>query len=429
MRKPNRKYYFFAMLTSVFISSLSFAHTNPDPVLAQQIAELKIIDSHCHILTIPYQEISDNILGAHPFDHPVFLRVKNPQWIGAWRYLWGYQYDDMKMEHLKIVINKKQQLRREKGKEYPSWILDKMGVEAALVNMPMLGPGQASPRFYQYPYVDSLLNPFVNFNMWDPEDFLYGKKKGIKPAADLEEYIKSIVTPTIQSHKKKGMVAVKFIAAYFRPIKFNRVSKEDASHVYGQLLEGRNVSATEQRKLEDYLFRYICKEAGRFGLPIAIHTGVGANPHFNLSGSNPLLLESVLDDPEQQNSIFVLIHGGWPFEKEAGLMLLKPNVYLDFSDTTFLRSTRAVSRALRDWLEWFPEKVMFGSDAYPDPNTPLADWEEKLWLTTKSARNALAIALTEMMNDGQITYGRALEIARMVLRETAIKVYGLEISN
>jgi hypothetical protein len=31
-----------------------------------------------------------------------------------------------------------------------------------------------------------------------------------------------------------------------------------------------------------------------------------------------------------------------------------------------------------------------------------------------------------MMNDGEITRDRALELARMVLRENAIKLYGLQ---
>jgi len=45
--------------------------------------------------------------------------------------------------------------------------------------------------------------------------------------------------------------------------------------------------------------------------------------------------------------------------------------------------------------------------------------------TNLTARRALALALTGMMNDGEITRERALEIARMVLRENAMKLYGL----
>jgi len=105
-------------------------------------------------------------------------------------------------------------------------------------------------------------------------------------------------------------------------------------------------------------------------------------------------------------------------------MLVKPNVYVDFSAQAFIRSTRALSKTIRAWLEWYPEKVLFGTDAMG--RSPLSNWEERAWLSTKTARNALAIALTEMMNDGQISRDRAFELAKMVLRTNAIRLYELK---
>ena len=101
---------------------------------------------------------------------------------------------------------------------------------------------------------------------------------------------------------------------------------------------------------------------------------------------------------------------------------MKPNVYADFSEQTWLISTRALSQVIRDFLEWYPEKIMFGTDLYP--NTPEIDWESIGWQTSHSAREALAIALTGMMQDGEITRERALEIAHMVLHDNAAKLYG-----
>jgi predicted TIM-barrel fold metal-dependent hydrolase len=72
-----------------------------------------------------------------------------------------------------------------------------------------------------------------------------------------------------------------------------------------------------------------------------------------------------------------------------------------------------------------PEKVLFGTDALKF--SPLENWEEVAWLSTNAARNALAVALTGMMNDRQITYDRALELAKMVLRTNAIRLYDLEL--
>ncbi len=131
----------------------------------------------------------------------------------------------------------------------------------------------------------------------------------------------------------------------------------------------------------------------------------------------------MLNDPSLRKTNFVLIHGGAArFRKYMDYLLMKPNVYTDFSEQTWLISTRRLSENIRDLLEWYPEKVMFGTDLYA--NTPEISWEEIGWQTTQSAREALAIALTGMMQDGEITRERALELAHMALHDNAAKLYG-----
>lgn len=56
---------------------------------------------------------------------------------------------------------------------------------------------------------------------------------------------------------------------------------------------------------------------------------------------------------------------------------------------------------------------------------PLAGWEEKTWLAARSSRAALALALTGMNRDGQLTRAQALELARLVLRGNAERLYDL----
>jgi hypothetical protein len=50
-------------------------------------------------------------------------------------------------------------------------------------------------------------------------------------------------------------------------------------------------------------------------------------------------------------------------------------------------------------------------------------WAEQGWVASKSARRALATALTELMRDGMVTRARAEEIALMVLRGNAARLY------
>ena len=133
----------------------------------------------------------------------------------------------------------------------------------------------------------------------------------------------------------------------------------------------------------------------------------------------------MLNDPAFRGAKLVLIHGGaGPYAKQAAFLMSKPNVYADFSEQDQIFSARAFSLVLRDWLETYPEKVLYGTDLFP--GTPEMDWDVIGWQANATAREALAMALTAMVRDGEITRARASELARMVLRENAMKLYGLK---
>ncbi|MCA1817436.1 MAG: amidohydrolase [Acidobacteria bacterium] len=392
-----------------------------------EIARIKAVDNHCHCGPAGVERAAkwraDDPLGAPPYPAVVRLRVDNPEWLRAWRALYGYQSGDMSGPRVRGLFETKLRLLREDGEHWPALVLDRAGVETALVNADELGPGQAGTRFRWVPFADPLIRPY---NGGERLHRLMQKvQAGTRPST-LAAYTTVVVTPTLERWRRDGAVAVKFLAAYRRALDFAAVPEADAARIYEQQACGEKPSPAGEKALEDYLFRYVAREAGRVGLVVHIHTGNGNGPYFNNGNANPELLEPALGDPALQGTKFVLLHGGWPYHKVAMAMMDKPNTYADFSAQTFYLSARALSEVLRDWLEWQPEKVLFGSDAYSDENTPLADWEEKEWLMTTTAREALALALTGMMRDGEITRPRAIEIARMVLRENAIKLYHLK---
>ena len=84
---------------------------------------------------------------------------------------------------------------------------------------------------------------------------------------------------------------------------------------------------------------------------------------------------------------------------------------------------RAVAQVLREWLEFAPDKVLFATDAYPYSDQ--LGWEESGWVASSTGRQALGLALTEMLNDGEVTRDRAIALAHMVLHDNAAKLYGL----
>jgi uncharacterized protein len=389
-----------------------------DPRIAAEIAKIKTIDNHAHpVLPAAGDTGYDALPVEHmdPYTEPVRTRAGSPLVAEASRQLFGNA--------------QKRALIEQKREGYPNWVLDQLGIETMLANRVAMGPGIAAPRFLWVPYEDALLFPLDNRSLasknsdrkafFADEDRLlhqYLKECGYeKPPASLGEYLQKIVDPTLERHKRGGAIAIKFEAAYLRALDFDDVPRAEAEDGYAH---GR-----DYKKLQDFLFRHIAQEAGRLGLAVHLHVAWGPGGYFDITGTNPLLLESVFNDPRLHATNFVLLHGGWPFTREITALLTKPNVYTDFSAQTLLSYPRAVARVLREWLELAPDKVLFGTDAYPYSEEE--GWEESGWIATQTTRQALGLALTEMVNDGEVTQDRAFELAHLVLHDNAAKLYGL----
>jgi predicted TIM-barrel fold metal-dependent hydrolase len=430
----------------------------PDPQLLAEINKIKAIDNHSHPPKLVASGEKDDDFDALPCDPlepsmpTTISRPENPQYLEAWKALYHYPYDDMRPDHVKELLLSKQKIMQQQGDNYPNWVLDQLGIETELANRVALGRGLKPPRFRWVPFDDALLLPLNNSsvaNETPDRKFFYSREEmllkrylrdlnlhSVPPT--LEGYLNKVVTPTLESQKKNGAVAIKFEAAYLRTLDFgpipmghtgtqpdDRLIREgvNSKRIYDFHIKGTVPSKADYIKLQDYLIRYIAREAGRLGLPVHFHTGGGCGTYFMLNGANPANLETILSDPTLRKTNFVLLHGGaGAFTKETAYLLMKPNVYADFSEQTWLISTRALSLVIRDFLEWYPEKTLFGTDLYP--NTPEIDWESIGWQTTQSGRQALALALTGMMQDGEVSRTRALELAHMVLHDNAAKLYG-----
>lgn len=415
-----------------------------DPSLLAEISKIKAIDNHSHPPRLVAEGETDDDFDALPCGPleptvPTLAgRPENPLFLAAWKAMYGYKYDDMGGAHVRELMAEKQRVRKEQGDRFPEWVLDQSNIEVELANRVAMGRGLKPPRFLWVSFVDALMLPLNNQSLASEtpdRKFFYGREEALLKRylqdlkldslpLTLEQYTSKVVTATLEHQKQNGAVAVKFEAAYLRALDFQPVPQAEANRIYLRYVRGGVPNKSAYAALQDYLFHYIATEAGRLQLPVHIHTGAGCGSYFRLSGSDPLLLDSVFNDAELRKTNFVLIHGGaGPFTKQTAFLLSKPNVYADFSEQNWLISTRKLSEVLRDFLEWYPEKIMFGTDLFP--NTPEIDWEEIGWQTTQEAREALAIALTGMIEDKEITRERALELARMVLRENAVKLYGL----
>jgi predicted TIM-barrel fold metal-dependent hydrolase len=130
--------------------------------------------------------------------------------------------------------------------------------------------------------------------------------------ATLDEYLEQVVTPTLERQKAGGAMAVKFEAAYLRSLDFAQATEAEARAAYSEYLRGSPPESARYKVLQDFLFHYIAAEAGRLGIVVHIHTGAGCGGYFKLSGANPVLLDSTINDPTLRKTKFVFVHGGPP---------------------------------------------------------------------------------------------------------------------
>jgi hypothetical protein len=405
-----------AVLCAVVLVTAACTHSNTDSQIASEIAKIRAIDNHAHpVRPTAAGEKPDDEYDALPVENlepqpdPVRMRSSSPQILDARRHF----HDDV----------------HDHGANYATWVLDQLGIETMLANRVAMGPGLPVSRFRWVPFADALMYPLNNqpvIHNSDQEAFFkleerllrrYYAESGVaaKPG-NLDEYLEKVVRATLQRHKNAGAVAEKFEMAYLRTLEVGNPSHADAASVYAK-------GTGDYKALQDFIFRFIAAECGRLGMAVHIHSAHGSGGYFNVAGANPLLLEPVLDDPSLRRTNFVLLHGGWPFTREITPLLSKPNVYVDFSEQTLANYPRAVSEVIREWLEYVPEKVMFATDAYPYSKE--LGWEESGWIASKTGREALALALMGMLRDNEISRERALELARMVLRDNARKLYQL----
>ncbi len=400
-----------------------------DPDLLARIQTIRAIDNHAHPVryTAP-GELADRGYDALPVENleassdPLIFRPGAPAVAAAHRALYGSAA--------------RPDVMAQQRAQYPAWVLDQMGIEIMLANRVEMGPGMQPPRFRWVGYVDALLFPLHNaalaarnpdraafFALEDKLRADYWRQAGVDRApSTLSEYLARVVTPTLERHRQQGAVAEKFEAAYLRSLAFLPVDAATAGRIYTQLRGDPAPAEAAYKPLQDFLFRYIAAECGRLGMAVHIHTQAGGGSYFDVAGANPLLLESALNDPQLRGTRFVMLHGGWPFTREITALMTKPNAWLDFSNQDLVLTPATLAGTLREWLEWVPEKILFATDAYPYSNE--MGWEEAGWIASRTARQALAIALTGMMRDGEITRARAVDLARMVLRDNARKLYG-----
>ena len=376
--------------------------------------------------------------GIPAFPLPWRLRADNPEWRAAQHALYGASLSDTGAAHRAELRTAVDSVRQRLGARYPDWVLDRIGTDVMLANRISIGAGLEPPRFRWVSFVDALMFPLDTRAegartpdtraLYPRERTLlrrYLRDLGVSTLPrSLDAYVEHVVKPTLERQRRGGAVAVKFEAAYLRPLDFDDPDAAVARRTYARYAAGGVAPHADYKALEDYLFRVIAREAGRLGMAVQIHTTEGFGGFYRTHGSAPHLLEPAFNDSTLRGTNFIIVHGGWPLVGETQGLLSKPNVYTDISAISQFVAPAELAAVLRRWLGEWPEKVLFGTDAFDGGLEQ--DWAQSAWLGTTSARRALAMALTGMMRDGEIGRARAEALARMVMRDNAMVAYHLD---
>jgi predicted TIM-barrel fold metal-dependent hydrolase len=218
--------------------------------------------------------------------------------------------------------------------------------------------------------------------------------------------------------RRQGYVALKSIRAYRCGLALDPPDRRAAAEVFPALRATARAGALRltAKPLLDYFFWQACAAAAQQGLPLQLHTGFG-DADLDLLQANPLLLRPALEAGAFRGVPVVLLHC-YPYLREAGyLASLYSGVYLDLSLTVPLLGP-ACPRAVAEALELAPaSKVLYGSDA--------AGLAESLWLGAAAIRRALGTTLEGWVAEGTLTPTQAERVARQILSENAVRLYGL----
>jgi hypothetical protein len=397
------------------------------------VSNIPAFDHHAHPGFADDPDV--DAMAAPPGSAALRERETNPELVAAAKTLWGYPYSDFSPEHAKWLVEKKAEMRKQyPGTAYFDMLLDKLNFERGVANRAMMADYLDPKRFPWVFFVDSFMWPFDNTKetarnadqqVYIPlqEKMLHRwmKQENVSALpASFGDYLK-FITQVLEDNQKKGGIAIKFEVAYFRPMHFSDPSREEAEAIYKKYVRGGVPPEAEYFTFQDYIFRYLITEGGRLKLPVHIHTAVGVGDYFNISQSNIMQLENVLRDPRYSGTTFVMIHGGYPLEREAIWLAAMKNVYMDSSLMDVWMYPAAFKNTLRQWLETFPDKITFGTDCFPYNDVLGA--EESYWLGAVSTREALAGALAEMVSSGEITDAKAIEMAHAYLHDTAMSLY------
>jgi len=218
----------------------------------------------------------------------------------------------------------------------------------------------------------------------------------------------------------KYAVAVKSQNAYSRNIDYDKVPQERAEPLFAKRLKGESLNPEEQKALEDHLFWYAVGKATENNLPVKLHTGYYA-------GDNRMPLSRLLHNAGSAcdlcrmspQTTFVFMHICYPYYEEIITVAKQyTNAYLDMCWAWIINPV-ASKDFLKKYLVTAPANKIFtfGGDYHP---------VEPVLGHALIARQGIALALSELVEEGWLSLNDALDLVDPIMHENARRVFKVE---
>ena len=147
-------------------SARAGAQSPVDSGLVAYIASIRAIDNHAHPMRpvqagAPADSEFDALPldGIPPFPLPWRLRLENPEWRAAQSALFNIPNTGSDDAFRATLHSRRAQELRARRDGYPSWVLDRAGIDVMLANRIAVGPGLQPPRFRWVAFADALMLP------------------------------------------------------------------------------------------------------------------------------------------------------------------------------------------------------------------------------------------------------------------------------
>jgi hypothetical protein len=219
----------------------------------------------------------------------------------------------------------------------------------------------------------------------------------------------------------RGYVALKSIVAYRTGLDIRTWDNADVTAAFIEArreVDERGFVRLTQKPLLDTLLHITFEEAARQELPVQFHTGYG-DADANMLLANPLQMRAVLEERKYRAMPVVLLHECYPYTRQgAYLATVYENVYLDLSyGIPFLGYQEMIefTRAAFDVAPF--SKLLYSSDGVGVP--------ELHWMSAFTGRRILGQVLGECVANGDLGVADAEAAGIAVLRNNALKLYGL----